>query len=344
MKSFNIFKEVIEELKNKLSEEQINAISDIYDSLEKEIKFSKLEIMAIPNLEDFVFPTTVAGFKQLLNNVKDYATKVRNKKIISKIDAILQELPKDEATAAVQTDYYNTLQESYDSLPQGNTNTIRRTTNAEPDMSNLIKVIKDFVLMNRIDKEIEKELNTSIKYFASRISDNEQGARILYDRNYSYNLSLEKLAAYLNLNSGNKVEINNPEIDVKGNRALLEISLYNAFLVSIIKITSYWKNKIFNNYNKVDGDNLPSDTKKKIADLVKSPAQYDYVFKAIHIVVGTIINNVLTNFVVNMKQYQDSKKPISKVSLTEPEMLALEELFVTRLNKKAPREYLKQWV
>lgn len=343
MQTINIFKEVIEELKNKLSEEQINSLAEAYDNLEKEIKFSKLDIMSIPNLEDFVFPTTVAEFKTLLNNVKNYAVTIHNKKLANKIDFILQMLPKDEATASVQTDYYNTLQESYDSIPVGD-NKLRRTTEAEPDMTNLIKVVKDYVFMNEINKTIEEEINAVIKYFASRISDNEQGARILYDRKYSYELSLEKLAAYLNLNSGNKIEMDNPEIDVKGNRALLEISLYNAFLVSIIKITSYWKNKIFNNYNKVPDDNLPSDTKKKIMDLIKSPAQYDYVFKAISIVVSEIINGILSNFVNKMKDYQDAKKPISKVSLTEPEQLALEELFVTRLGRKAPRKYLKQWV
>ena len=339
----NIFSEVIDELKNKMSEEQLNALCDSYDSLEKEIKFSKLDIMSIPNLEDFVFPTTVAGFIELLNNLKEYATQAKNKTIIKKVDWILQQLPKQESTAAVKTDYYNVLQESYDSLPVHD-NKLRRTTEAEPDMSNIIKVVSDYVVMNELDKTIGDEIDAVLKYFASRISDNEQGARILYDRNYSYMLSLEKLAAYLNLNSGNKIEMDNPEIDVKGNRALIEVSLYNAFLVAIIKITSYWKNKIFNNYNKVDPDNLPTDTKKKIMDLIKSPAQYDYVYKAIAIVVGRVINEKLSKFVNTMKQYQDSKKPVSKVTLTEPELLGLEELFVTRLGEKAPRKYLKQWV
>lgn len=343
MSSINIFKEVIDELKEKLSEEQINALSEAYDNLEKEMKFSKLDIMSIPNLEDFVFPTTIADFKVLLNNIKDYASQIKNKSIVNKVDYILQDLPKDESTAAVKTDYYNTLQESYDSIPVQD-NKLRRTTEAEPDMNNLIKVVRDYVLMNNLNNTIEEELNSVIKYFASRISDNEQGSRILYDRKYSYMLSLEKLAAYLNLNSGSKFEMDNPEIDVKGNRALLEISLYNGFLAAIIKVTSYWKNKIFNNYNKIDGDNLPTDTKKKIMELIKSPAQYDYVFKAISIVVGETINGILSNFVSKMKDYQDSKKPVSKVSLSEPEMLALEELFVTRLGSKAPRKYLKQWV
>lgn len=344
MSTINIYKEVLEQLLREVSEEQLEKIKTAYEDLESSIKFSKLDIFSIPNLEDYVFPTNKDEFVTLINNIKSYADTSRNTKVIEKCDALLRAIPNSAEAKA--TTYYNPLQEHYDSLPQGNQgeNPVRMHTDAEADMSNIIKVVKDYVVMNELDKGINEEIDEVIKYFAQRISDNEQNSKILYDRKYSYLDSCEKLAAYLNLNSGSKIDMEQPEIKAKGNAALVEISLYNAFLVSIVKITNYWKNKIFNHYNSIDGDNLPTDTQKRIDKLVKSAAQYDSVYKAIHIVICEIIKDKLTKFVNAMKEYQDSTKVKTKVVLTEPEALALDELFVTRLGTHAPRRYLKQWV
>lgn len=346
MSSINIYSEVLEKLGKKLNEEQMQQFKTAYENLESCIKFTKLDIMSIPNLEDFVFPVTIEGFKGVLDNLRNYAVQAKNKKIVEKIDYLVKLLPQDVATAKVSTDYYNPLQENYDSIPfhENNENKVRMHNDAEPNMTNLKKIVSDYVLLNGLDKTIGIEIDSTIKYFASKISDNEQGSAILFDRKYSYLDSCEKLAAYLNLNSGCKVEIEQPEIRVKGNLALVEISLYNAFLVAIIKITNYWKNKIFTYYNAVDGDNLPTDTKKRIDKIVDSPVQYDSVYKAINIVVCEIIKSRLSNFVNSMKEYQDKTKNIPSVQLTEPETLALEELFVTKLGSRAPRQYLKQWV
>ena len=343
MSSLNIYSEVLEKLRNKLNETQMQDFEEAYDTLERNIKFSKLDIMSIPNLDDFVFPTTIAEFKALMENLKQYAVQAKNQKVVSKIDNLLSLLPKDEVTANVSTNYYNSLQESYDSIPVQD-NKLRMHTDAEPNMDNLLKIVRDYITMNGLDRSIEKEIDEIIKYFASRISDNEQGSKILFDRKYSYFDSCVKLAAYLNLNTGCKIEIQQPEISVKGNLMLLEISLYNGFLSAIIKITNYWKNRIFNHYNSVDGDNLPTDTVKRIDKIVQSPMQYDFVFKAISIVIGEIVKSKLTKFVQSMKEYQDSTKNIPSVQMTEPEALALEELFVTKLGKHAPKKYLKQWV
>lgn len=343
MSSINIYSEVLEQLGKKLSEEQMEQISSLYDDLESCIKLSKLDIMSIPNLEDFVFPTTISEFKNLMLNLKKFSEESKNKKVVSKINSIIELLPKEEATASVSTEYYNSLQQSYDSIPC-NDNKVRMHSDAEPDMINLKKIVKDYLILNGLDKTICEEIDSVIKYFASRISDNEQGSKILYDRKYSYLDSCEKLAAYLNLNSGCKIDIEQPEIRVKGNVALVEISLYNAFLSSIIKITSYWNNKIFNHYNKVPAENSSTDTKKLIDTIVKSPAQYDFVWKAISICINDIVKEKLSKFVNSMKEYQDSTKNVPSVQLTEPETLALEELFVTKLGKHAPRKYLKQWV
>lgn len=342
MSKINIYSEVLEQLGNKLNEEQMNTLESLYEDLENSIKFSKLDIMSIPNLEDFVFPTTIGEFKELLNNIKNYALQVKNKKVSDKIDAILQILPADEATAT-STQYYNPLQEDYDSIPFHD-NKVRMTNGSEPDISNIKKVVSDYILLNEINKSIEEEIDTVIKYFASRISDNEQGAKILFNRDYSYMESCVKLAAYLNLNSGCKINIEQPEISVKGNSALLEISLYNGFLASIFKIIKYWKNTIFNYYNAIPGDNLPTDVQKRIDKIVKSPVQYDSVYKVINICVCEIIKDKLTKFVNSMKEYQDSIKEVPNVELNEPEAIALEELFFTKLGKHAPAKYLKQWV
>lgn len=343
MSSINIYSEVLEQLGKKLNEEQMEQLSKAYDDLESCIKLTKLDIMSIPNLDDFVFPATVSEFKNLMENLKKFAQEAKNKKLVSKIDYLVSILPNDEATASVSTDYYNSLQQNYDSIPVHD-NQVRMHSDAEPDMNNLIKIVKDYLVLNGLDKAICEEIDTIIKYFASRISDNEQGSKILYDRNYSYLDSCEKLAAYLNLNSGCKIDIEQPEIKVKGNIALVEISLYNGFLSAIIKITKYWNNKIFNHFNKMPADTMLNAQKKLIDTIVKSASQYDFVWKAISICVNDVIKSKLSTFVNNMKEYQDSTKNVPSVQLTEPETLALEELFVTKLGKHAPRRYLKQWV
>jgi hypothetical protein len=116
---------------------------------------------------------------------------------------------------------------------------------------------------------------------------------------------------------GNKFELSSPEITCQGNRAIIELSLYNAFVVSIIRLTKDWKYKIF---DLIDKNNIAKRS------------QYDIIYKAVSLAIASFVNKEMNAFIKKCI----AEKEVNKYILTSPEKIALEELYLTMLNKKVP--------
>lgn len=311
----NLFSEVFADLTMKIGEDKANEVFEKFDDMEKAIKFSNADLLKSDEMENLIFPTNTSEFKNMLNVIKSFVEKSNQKEASDAIIAVLNTLPSDKVVSA-----YSPLKE-VDIISKNRFERIKETPSpeSEPKLPLLKKVIDDFIFMNEIDHDIHKEIDNLINYFVNRIRENELRSED-YAKECNFDksviLSKIKLASYYNLNTGNNFELSSPEIVCKGNRCAIELSFYNAFLVSIIKITNKWEHKIF--------DLLDKET------LAKN-SQFDVIFKAIKLSIVAIINEKMNNFI---KSCQDMAKV--KYVLTDAEKVALDEMYLNLLNKKVP--------
>jgi len=311
----NLFSEVFADLTMKIGEDKANEVFTKFDEMEKAIKFSNADLLKSDEMENLVFPTTASEFKNMLNVVKSFVDKSNQKEASDAIIAVLNTLPNDKIVSA-----YSPLKE-VDIISKNRFERIKETPSpeSEPKLPLLKKVIDDFIFMNEIDHDINKELDDLINYFANRIRENELRSND-YAKECNFDKSIIvskiKLASYYNLNTGNNFELSSPEIICKGNRAVLEISFYNAFLIGVIKITNKWEHKIFDLLDK---------------EVLAKNSQFDVIFKAIKLSIVSIVNEKMNNFIKTCQEFSKAKHV-----LTDPEKIALDELYLHLLNKKVP--------
>ena len=323
-----LYKEVYEELVKLVGEEKATAINNAYDSMEKELKFSNLELLSMPNLESFKFPYTVNEFKEQLNLLLDFIKKAKNTRVEDCIKNIIESIPENKNSTVTSYSWYNPNESSYEYKNNRVSTKDNPRPLSEPELENIRKIISDFIFMNELDVKIRDDLSDMINYFSDRISNNIEGSLVFTNIKLMRDTSKIKLAAYFNLHTNNKYSIESPELCVSGNRALIELSLYNAFLAGIVKLVSFWKQRIFNKIDKT---------------IVTSKMQFDFIYKAISCEIDKVVSEYLDDFVCKMCNLQGKSVVNKHVELTDSELLALEELFVTRLRKPVPRKYTYQW-
>ena len=314
MNSKDLFQEVYEDLVMLSSEEVANQVFEKFDNLENNLKFSNSDVLKSSEMEQFMFPTKASEFKELLEKIKEFTTRANRKDASDAIQAVINIIPQKVVACSVlkQIDSItDSMYEKYESTP---------LPNSMPKVSIIKKIITDFIDMNEFDKQIKDDIQEKISYFDERIRQNElRSFNCNREQEWVKSLSLakRKLAAYYNIHTGNKFELSVPEITCQGNRAVVELSLYNAFLVSIIRLTKDWNHKIF---DIVDKNNIAKRS------------QYDIIYKAITLAVGAIVTSKMNDF---LKKCLNNEK-VSKYILTSPEKVALDELYLTMLNKKVP--------
>lgn len=312
MNNKELFKEVYSDMVMKSGEESANAAFEAYDNMELAIKFSTADLLACDELDQLAWPKTAAQFGQMLGVVKNFLGRTSQKAAIDAVDAVLAYIPKEQVQASAVTAFAGEPDKVKDARHNSR-------PASEPDVAVLSNVVSDYVKMNGVDSEIVQEIRSSIAYYAERIVRNEfrvsPAAGI--DEDKAMALARRKLAAYYNLHSGGKDDLPNPELVVKGNRAVLEVALYNGFIVSIVTIAGSWKARIFDKVDK--------------ASLVK-PALYHLVYDAIASCVSGIVLEEMDAFVKECKK--DSKA--NPYLLTEGEKVVLDELYLALLGKKMP--------
>ena len=314
MNNKELFKEVYEDLVMLSSEEIADQVFDKYDKMEINFKFSNSDVLKSDEMEKLVFPKKAEEFKDMLEKVKAIADKANRKEASDSVQAVINMIPQKVIACSVLKQVDNVTQNSYEKFERS------PDPKSEPKLKIVKKIIIDFLDMNEFDKQIKNEIEDTINYYANKIRENELrsfncGREEEWDKSIA--VSKRKLAAYYNLNMGNKFEISSPDITCQGNRAVVEISLYNAFLISIIKLTKDWKHKIF---DIIDKNNIAKRS------------QYDIIYKAISLAVGCLVGKYMNTFI---KKCMLEEK-VNKYVLTSPEKVALDELYLTMLNKKVP--------
>lgn len=314
MNNKELFSEVFEDLVMLSSEEIANQVFDKYDEMENNFKFSNSDILKSEEMEQIVFPKKAEEFKDMLEKVKAFAVKANRKDASNAVQAVLNMIPQKIAACSVLKQIDNVSESMYEHFER------TQDPKSEPKINVIKKIILDFINMNELDKQIKEEIQETINYYANRIRENELRSFNCAredEWNKAISLSKRKLASYYNLNIGNNFDISSPEITCQGNRAFIEISLYNGFITSIIKLTNDWKHKIF---DIIDKNNIAQRS------------QYDIIYKAISLAVGGFVGKEMNLFIKKCI----SEEKVNKFILTSPEKVALEELYLTMLNKKVP--------
>lgn len=314
MNNKELFAEVYEDLVMLSSEDVANQIFEKYDAMENNLKFSNSDILKSSEMEQLAFPTKASEFKDLLEKVKSLAIKANRKDASDAVQAVINMIPQKVIACSVlkQIDVISdSMYEKFEKTP---------TPESEPKIKVIKKIILDFIDMNEFDKQIKEDIQNKINYFSNKIRENElRSFNCAREEEWKKSICLaqRKLAAYYNLNMGNKFELSSPEITCQGNRAIIELSLYNAFVVSIIRLTKDWKYKIF---DLIDKNNIAKRS------------QYDIIYKAVSLAIASFVNKEMNAFIKKCI----TEKEVNKYILTSPEKIALEELYLTMLNKKVP--------
>lgn len=314
MTNKDLFAEVYEDLVMLASEEVANQVFDKYDEMENNFKFSNSDVLKSEEMEQLMFPKKASEFKDMLEKVKSIAVRANRKDASDAVQAVINIIPQKVIACSVlkQVDNLtNTMYEHYERT---------QDPKSEPKIEVVKKIILDFIDMNEIDKQIREEIDETINYYANKIRENElRSFNCAREDEWekAISLSKRKLAAYYNLNAGNKFVLSSPEITCQGNRAVIEIAMYNSFIVSIIRLSKEWKHKIFSIIDK---------------DKMVEKSQYGLVYKAISLAVGKFVADVMNTFVKKCV----AEEKVNKFILTQPEKVMLDELYLTMLNKKVP--------
>lgn len=333
-----LFVEVYNDLNLKFGKEFADKIDAMYDSLENSIKINNISLFDSPNLDNFNFPFSSKELLEQMNFLLEVLKGTRNEEAIGKCEDLIRELktkiveekPAEAKAEKVKADC--AYKKIYPMECKKDT-----LINKQPDRpmsepnKRLTKAVSDFIYMNAFDAEIVEDIDALIKVYAGKITNNEAKKGVLIGIGYDEACFLNnkiKLAAYYNLNTNNAYNITMPEMLTKNNKAILEISLYNGFLSSIVKVAMYWKQKIFGLIDK---------------SILESQAQYDLIYKSVSKIVSKVMNKKMNEFMQEMGGINTLTNNTNRVDLSDSELLALEELFVTRLRKPIPRKYAYEW-
>lgn len=314
MNNKELFSEVYADLVMLSSEEVANQVFDKYDAMEENFKFSNSDVLKSNEMEQLIFPTKTSEFKDMLEKVRSIALKAGRKNAADSVQAVINIIPQKVVACSVLKQIDTVSDNMYEKFEQ------TPSPKNEPKIPLIKKIILDFIDMNEFDKQLKGEIRETIEYFANKIRENElRSFNCAREDEWekAIKVSERKLAAYYNLNMGNKFELSSPEITCCGNRAAIELSLYNAFIVKIIRLTKDWKHKIF---DIIDKNNIAKRS------------QYDLIYKAISLAISSIVNKEMNMFIKKCI----AEEKVNKYVLTSPEKVALDELYLTMLNKKVP--------